>query len=187
VSETVLERHYRDRMQSVRQFTNLPEPDRAAMSWDDHADLVALCVELSVSVRDLMEREFSRIFKNPRLTIAWIKERRRVIIELCDGFVQLAQTIRPFAIQAWQTAVAPQGKDFASVLDSAINHVVEAKGGFLERWLVGSPAEEAALKDSIARGDVLDLEEAFADIARMDVETWRKSVDEHKRQMLPGA
>ena len=40
--ETDRERHYRDRMQSVRQLASLSEQEKATMSWQDCEDLVAL-------------------------------------------------------------------------------------------------------------------------------------------------
>src|SRR5947209_6654782 len=153
--ETVRERHYRDRMQSVRQLASLPEQEKATMSWQDYEDLVGLCFELSESGRELIEQEYHRIFNGTKLTVAWLQERRQVVEELISAYVQLAESIRNSVHEAWKTADCPGGNDFMLRLDKAINTVDEAKRTFLERWPVGSPQELAEAKAAIARGETL--------------------------------
>ena len=177
MSETVLERHYRDRMQSVRQLALTEEGQM--LSWRDFADLVALCLELSLSGRDLLENEHKRLFQEPNLTVAWLRERRRVIEELSDTYTQLAESVRASALRAWQAAGAPAGIDFAG-LDGAIQAVAQTRQRVLERWPVGSEEEEEEARASAARGEGLDLDEAFAQIAGVDVAAWRQRVEEYK-------
>src|SRR5712664_1648195 len=102
MSDTMLERHYRDRVQSVHRLVSLPEPERATLTWHDYQDLLALCVDLSASLRDLIDKEFRRVFKHPDVTVAWLKERRVAIEELSDGYVQLAHAVRDGATLARQ-------------------------------------------------------------------------------------
>src|SRR5947209_162126 len=147
--ETVLERHYRDRMESVRQMA-LPEVGRPSFSWRDVEDLVALCFELSLSGRDLLEKEYQRVFREANLTVAWLRERRRIIEELSNNYLQLAQTIRASALHAWQEAGAPSGKDFLARLDSSIQAVAETRQRVLERWPVGSDDEIAEARTTAA-------------------------------------
>jgi hypothetical protein len=179
MSETVLERHYRDRVQSVRQMA-LPEAARAALTWRDFEDLMALCSELSVSGRELLRKEHRRVFVEPNLTVTWLRERRRVIEELSGNYAQVAQAVRDSAFRAWQAAGSPPGADFGS-LDDAIAAVTRAKQELLANWLVGTDEEMAEAHASASRGEGLDLEEAFAQIAGVSVAEWRQRIDEHKR------
>lgn len=182
MSDTVLERHFRDRMQSVQRLASLPETQRAGLTWRDYQDLVALYVELSASGRNLIEEEYRRCFTHPGLTVGWLTERRRVIEELGDGYAQLAATVRACADQARQAAGAPNGTDadLGTALDEAVKALTETKQKILKQWLIGSPEEMAEARAAIARGETEDIEEVFAEIAGMDVATWRKSVEEHK-------
>src|ERR1700693_410413 len=99
MAETVLERHYRDRVQSVRQIA-LHDTGEVALSGRQWEDLVALCAELSAAGSELLEKEFKRLFKEPNLTVAWLLERRQVIEELSASYVQLAESVRSAARQA---------------------------------------------------------------------------------------
>lgn len=177
--ETVLERHYRDRMQSVRQMA-LREAGHAAFSARDFKDLVNLCFELSLSGRQLLEDEYGRIFHEPDLTVSWLQERRQVLEELSAIYQQLAESVRVAAYQAWQAAGSPPAMDVVSRLDDAIRVVVQAKQRVLERWPVGSAEEIAEARAAAARSEGLDLDEAFAQIAGVDVETWHRRVEEYK-------
>jgi hypothetical protein len=180
--ETVPERHYRDRVQSVQRLASLTEPERLAMSWQDHEDLVGLCLDISVSGRALIEKEYGRIFTNASPTVGWLSERRRVIEDLSDSYVQLARAVRTSVSQARQGAGSSNGEDLVRVLEGAIQSVEAATRSVLERWPVGSPEERAEAKAAIVRGETLDADEAFAEIAGTDVETWRKNIDEYKRR-----
>jgi hypothetical protein len=179
--ETVPERHYRDRVQSVRQLVSRLESDHATLSWQDYEDLVAVCVELSASAADLMEKAYHRIFKEANLTVAWLHERRRVLEELSDDYVQLAESVQTLAPQAGKTTAFPRVEDLRIRLENGIRAVIEAKQRVLGQWLVTGPQEMAAAKAAIARGEVQDADEAFAEIAGTDVESWRKSVEEYKQ------
>jgi hypothetical protein len=152
-----------------------------ALSWRDLQDLVGLCADLAVSARELIEKEYKRLFKESDLTVAWLQERRQVIEELSDSYLQLAASVKTLACRAWQAAGSPAGADFAYRLDGAIQAVAQAKQNVLERWPVGSDEEIAAARASAARGEGLDVDEAFAQIAGVDVETWLKRVQDHER------
>jgi hypothetical protein len=166
-------------MQSVQQIA-LHQAGQASPPWRDVADLMALCLELSVSGRELLEKEHKRLFEEPDLTVAWLRERRRVIEELSDNYVQLVESIRASAFRAWQAAGSPAGVDFAR-LDAAVEAIALSKQRLLERWPVGSDEEIAAGRAAANRGEGLDLDEAFAQIAGVDVTQWRERVEEYKR------
>jgi hypothetical protein len=150
------------------------------LSWRDFKDLVALCFELSASGRELLEKEHKRLFEEPNLTVAWLRERRRAIEELSDNYLQLAQSIRASASRAWQDAGSPAGVDFG-LLDDAIQAVARAKQELLDRWPVGSDQEIAEARAAASRGEGLELDEAFAQIAGVDGAAWRQRVEEYKR------
>jgi len=180
--ETLPERHYRDRLKSLGELASLPEAARTTLTWHDFQDLAMLCFELSVAGRDLFESEFRSIFKKAE-TIDWLRERRNIIEELTDDFVRLAESVKASAVQAWHAAGRPAGKDVASLLDSAIKTVCEARRSVLERWPVGSLAESAEADAAIAQGETIDIDEAFAQIAGTDVATWRRSFQEYPERV----
>jgi hypothetical protein len=180
--ETVPERHYLDRVQSVRELARRLQPDPAAISWQDYEDLVGLCLELSASAQDLMEKEYRRIFRDANLTVGWLRERRQVLEKLSDSYVQLVASLRPCVPRAEKTAGSRPGEDLVVLLDNGIKAVVEAKQDVLSRWPVAGPEETAAVKAAIVRGETVDADEAFAEIAGTDVDTWRKNVEEYQRR-----
>jgi hypothetical protein len=176
---TVLERHYKDRVQSVRQIAQLEE-GRPALSGQDFEDLVALCFELSLSGREILEKEFKRIFKEPDITVAWLQERRQAIEELSDNVLDLVTSLKDAVCQTWRAEGSQPDPDIVSRLDEAIQIIVKAKKGTLERWPVRSPKEIAEDRAASSDGDYLDAHEAFAQIAGVDVETWRKRLEKRK-------
>jgi hypothetical protein len=177
MSETVLERHYRDRMQSVRQIAE-HEAGHAMLARSAFHDIVALCFELSHSGRELLELEYKRIFKEPNLTAAWLQERRQVVEELSNKFLEMVATLKEMAGRA----ASPSAEtDIVARLDQAALGIVEARRNVLERWPVGNAQEIAEARAGGSSRDYVDADEAFARIAGMDVEAWRKRVDKHKQ------
>src|SRR5579859_2346543 len=154
--ETVLERHYRDRVESVRQIARADESN-GPRPWQFYADLVNLCFELSVSGRALLEQEYKRAFKEHNPTIGWLRERRKAIEELSDSYVQLAEAVRAAALHAWNKAGAPPGNDVVSGLNEAIKDLVYTKQSVLDRWPVGTDEETAAAAAAAARGEGLEV------------------------------
>jgi hypothetical protein len=171
--ETVLERHYRDRVHSVREIA-LHETAQAIRSLQGFADLVTLCTDLSKAGRDLLENEYQRIFKEPDLCVTWLRERRLAIERLSENYLQLVQSIRSLAAHVEQPPDAPSVADLLSRLDGAIGSLAETKQSVLERWPVGSDLEIAAAQEAAIRGEGLDIDEAFAQVAGVDVDTWRQ-------------
>jgi hypothetical protein len=176
---TVLERHYKDRVQSVRQIA-LPGEGGPALTVREFKDAVALCFELSHSGQQLLELEFKRIFSEPDLTVAWLQERRQAIEELSDNVLDLVTSLKNKACQTWQALGSPSEHDSVSRLDEAIQIIVEARERTLKRWPVLSPPEIARLRTSHSEADFLGAHEAFAQVAGVDVETWRKRLEKRK-------
>jgi hypothetical protein len=179
--ETVLERHYRDRVQSVRQIAS-HEAGHESLSWRNFEALVALCLELSMAGRQLLEKEYQQIFREPDITVTFLQERRRVLEELSDNNLQLAESVKASAYRAWHAAGSPPGTDIVIGLEGAIRAVAEAKQRVLARWPVGNDDEIAQAQAAAGRHEGLDLDEAFAQIAGVDVTTWRQRVAEYKEQ-----
>ena len=174
--ETPLERHYRDRVQSVRQMA-LRDGDRAALPARDFGELALLCYELAVSGRQLLEYEYRHIFHEPDVTVSWLQERRRILEELSADFQGLVESVRAVAHEARQAVGPPGAVEILGRLDEAIRAAAETKQRVLEQWPVGSDDEIHEAQAAAARGEGLDLDEAFAQIAGVDVETWRRRVE----------
>ncbi|HYT90826.1 MAG TPA: hypothetical protein VEL76_19105 [Gemmataceae bacterium] len=176
--ETVLERHYRDRMLSVQQIA-VHEAGHAVLAGRAFQDLVTLCVELSTSGQQLLEKEYKLIFKVANLTVAWLQERRQAIEELTAKYLELVASLKGLA---GPVADSAGGKDWICRLDQEAQRLVDAKQSVLERWPVGSPQEIAEVRAGNRPEDYLDVDEAFAQIAGVDVDTWRQRVENRSRQ-----
>ncbi len=143
--------------------------------------MVALCADLALSGSALLEHEYKRLFKEPKPTVAWLQERRRAIVDIGDNYRQLVESIRDAVYRRWQAAGAPVGKDFVRQLDNALQALTQARQSVLTRWPVGSDDEIATAQASAARGDRLEIDAAFAQIAGVDEETCRRRVEEYRR------
>jgi len=176
--ETVPERHYRDRVQSVREIAF--HKAARTLSRGDFEDLVALCLELATSGKQLLVGEYKRIFKEPSLTVAWLQERRQAIEELTTKYSEAVASLKDLA--AGPAADSAPVPDIVVQLDQAVQSFVEAKQRVLERWPVGSPQEIAEARAGGRPEDYLDVDEAFAQIAGIDLETWRKRVEKRSGQ-----
>ncbi len=178
MTETVLEQHFRDRVESVRRIACAGNGN-GMHERRFYEDLAHFCIQLSVSGRELLVEEYKRAVKD-HFTFGWLRERRQAFEALRDNYVQLAESIRAAAVQACNTAGAPRGKDLVAELDEAIRALVTDTQNMLERWLVGSDEENAAAAAAAARGEGIDIDEAFAEIAGVDVATWRKRVADRR-------
>jgi hypothetical protein len=127
-------------MQSLQEMA-LREAECATWSRRDLNDLVDLCIELAVSWRQHLEAEYSRIYQEPNLPVTWLQERRRVIEELSDDYLQLAESIRTAADHADLVAEASRERLAVSQLGDAVRAVIQAKQRVLERWPVDSNGE----------------------------------------------
>jgi hypothetical protein len=65
----------------------------------------------------------------------------------------------------------------ADEFEGAVRELEELRDQFRKTFPVATDEEVAADKDAIARGDYQDVDAAFATIAGVDVETWRKRVE----------
>jgi hypothetical protein len=176
--ETVLEQHYRDRLLSLQRIA-VPQQGHTAMTGWYFEDLVTLCLELSASGQQLLEREYQLIFQVPDLSVAWLQERRQAIEELTAKYLELAASLKSLARLVTDSA---RGKDQVDRLDQAVQCFAAAKQRVLERWPVGNAQEVAQARAAGRPEDYLDLDEAFAQIAGVDVETWRQRVEKRTRQ-----
>jgi hypothetical protein len=179
--ETVYEKHYRDRLESARGIASAPGPDTgtAALFRRFYTDLRTLFADLAAAYRDLLRKEHSRIFQVPGVTVAWLRERRSVLQELGEVYLRLAGSVRSDAYQAWEAAGKPDGDTLNGYLDAEARAVQEARQDVLRHWPVGGDEDLTEGRAAAARGEGLDADEAFAQIAGTDVPGWRKRIDEY--------
>jgi len=76
--------------------------------------------------------------------------------------------------------VLRDGKGLTALAE--VQCLLAAKQRVLERWPVGSPEQVAQARKAGQPEDYLDLHEAFAQIAGVDVATWRQRVEKRTRQ-----
>ncbi len=186
---TVLEQHYRDRMQSARQLTWQSLQQFALHQAAGHTeragfvvgDLVVLCSDLAEAGQQLLEREYRHIFEEPDVSVAWLQERRRALEELSDSFLELARSLKNSVAQAYQAAGWPTRQDTVARLDDAVQRIVSARQKVLQSWPVGSDQEIAEARTGGPEQDYLEPDEAFAQIAGVDVADWRLRMEKYRR------
>jgi hypothetical protein len=70
----------------------------------------------------------------------------------------------------------------ADEFEHAVRELEELRDQFCMTFPVATDEEAAADMAAIARGEYLDVDVAFAKIAGVDVETWRKRVEDDRRR-----
>jgi hypothetical protein len=178
MAETVLERHYRDRLLSVQQIA-VHEGGHAALAGWEFEDLVTLCLELSTSGQQLLEREYKLIFKVPDLTVAWLQERRQALEELTAQYRELVASLKSLA---GPLSDASRRKDQIGRLDQEVQRFADATQRVLDRWPVGGPEEVSQARAGGRSEDYLDIDEVFAQVAGVDAEAWRQRVEKRTGQ-----
>src|SRR5205807_7187731 len=102
---------------------------------------------------------------------------------LLDRTLHVLREVRALAQEVAQSTGCPI--EGAPQLDEAVETVARMKAEFVEQWPWLGDSELEKAWTEYRRGEYLDLEDAFAQIAGVDRETWRRRVDEHQQRRQP--
>jgi hypothetical protein len=101
------------------------------------------------------------------------------VLGVIDTYARVLDTVK-----GWVQAAEQEGQRVprAAELARAADELAALRKEVVERWPWISERSIAEARAEIARGEFLELDDAFEQIAGVDKETWLKRVEEHKRR-----
>jgi hypothetical protein len=164
--------HALDRAASVRRFLgNGAAPDWEPRVWET---FVRVALEFPDLLRDASRVTLDRFGEGEFIPVRVVEDGRNALLRLFAEVKDTMQSTRQ-AVAAWQekTGRAVPGYDRLAEADDEVRRLDE---NLFRHWpSFREPIEEAP-------GEPLPLDEAFAEIAGVDRETWLRRVEEHKRK-----
>jgi hypothetical protein len=167
------------RMNTVRQFV-APGFRKAALEQQDLDELASACAEFPETVRAIWEAHRDEAFRDRNTDLAALLDLRLRLERLTDEHTQTVETILDLARQ--QSNGAGQPSTTVAQLEQVITRLRALKTQQGEAWLVANREEVEEALAAARRGESLELEDAFAEIAGVDRETWLRRVEEHKQR-----
>jgi hypothetical protein len=152
---------------------------RAAPGFDITAEeahrLVLAVQRYPERLREILEEELGHVVETPGITPPQALRIREVVEQVADSYVALAELARDLVKPAVR-----EGDERARLL-AGVQGALEKLGGLrrevAERWPVGNAAELAEARAAAARGEAVPLDEAFAELAGVSKEEWRRLVE----------
>jgi hypothetical protein len=155
-----------------------PAPDRAP-SAEDLADMAQVALATPDTLRTLCDRVLLRAVRGDYPDVADLRlARRRLEAVLAEASAAITHLLDLMA----QAGDAGRTVSTADELRGAAAAIQQLHQRVAERWPVCDEEELRAVNEQISRGEFLDVEEAFAEMAGSDKEALRARLDEHKRQ-----
>jgi hypothetical protein len=155
------------------------------LSDDRLAPFVDLGLRMYKRLESLYEEGYARAVKDQALTVAAAQRERRV----------LEAAFRIGAEWSWRfwevvrdlTAIAGRPVEGTDRLLEAARRFKELQARLAEEWPACSPEEEQEALAQVRRGEGLELDDAFAQIAGVDKATWLQRVAAHEQKQRPRA
>ena len=179
MSQSLLLDLYLNRTQSMRRtLENWPAEHESAPSVLTVREVIHECLDFPDSLMRLWETTFQRI--SDRDLLPDVYTLRDELADIFDAAIAAMTATRQLADDSMKTT----GKEIADVrnLDSAMEKVKRLKEEIFRYWPRVTPQDLLDDQADIERGDGLEGEMAFAQMAGVDLETWRNRVEEHKRK-----
>lgn len=181
MSEMLLFRLYRGQVEALRTTVESwkVEHDHAMIARSAE-DLVRLCLHAPAIVKELWSKTFAKLRDG---AVEDHNEIRRELWTLIENILKILSAARDLAHGSAQKGYLVAG---ISDLERAIAEVQEQKHLIFEHWSEFSQETVDRARAEYARGEFLELFDAFASIAGVDRATWLKRVEEHKRKYHGG-
>ena len=158
-------------------FSDRNGRDRDALA-DDLTDHVRELLTFPDMLRRAWRSIFHTMFTRGRVDYRSLGERVRDVWTLCAAVMR--DVLRVCRETERQAGLSVEG---LAELEAASADVERMRDAILADWPWPPTAEEVRqAREGIGRGDYLDSEEAFAEIAGISPEAWRAKVEEHKQK-----
>jgi hypothetical protein len=138
-------------------------------------DLIRLCLGAPARLREAERQAFDGPRGNDRASYDVLEALREVFGEE----IRLLESVRHLVLEARS---AGQAVDTAADLERAITETVTLRDRLFAHWEPFTAEKARQAREAIARGEhFLDLEDAMAQAAGVDRETWLQKVEERKQ------
>jgi hypothetical protein len=155
-------------------------PGAAPLDRQEATGLVRACAWSLASMRQLWEIAYRSLFTSPPPTFAEARETREVLDRVFADRIDAAEKILALAADA--AARTGQPIPETEGLASAAEDVRRLRRELAERWPVCTDDEMEEVRRQIARGEGMELDDAFAAIAGVGVEEWRRRVEARRKE-----
>jgi hypothetical protein len=181
MSESLLLRLHRGQAESLRQTVEAWQAEHnSAMAARDAEELVRFCLDLPAKGEALWNAEHERAVLTQGLDVSALQAMRRGLEQTFADYVRMAEAVR---VQAVETASRTGHEvDGLGKLEGAIGALKRLQELVVEQWPVCSPEEMVEVRAQIARGEFIDVEDAFADMAGISKEELRARLAEHQKK-----
>jgi hypothetical protein len=154
--------------------------DEVARDLEDHVREVLTFPDM---LRRAWRSIFHAMFSRRQVDYRSLGERVRDVWRLCAAVMKDVLRVGRETERQAGTAVGELAE-----LEAAIADVERMREAILAEWPWPPMAEEVRqAREATSRGEYLDSEEAFAEIAGLSPEAWRRKVEEHKQKNGSGS
>lgn len=180
MSEGLLLQLRLDQARSLRDTLESWQARHSAAYAQDLAEVVRLHTELARDLERLYAAEHERAVRDPTRSLASLQATGAALTEIFRLSAQSVALLREvLAATQQRTGHALEESQGLGKVQSLLE---ELRARLDREWPVGTPDDVAQARAELARGETLELEEAFAGMAGISREELRQRVEEHKRR-----
>jgi hypothetical protein len=155
-------------------------PSKSAREQAHSVRVMEGLVRTSFLVKDVIQRNWESTLDLMEVrAISDYQQTGQEVVGLIDEGLYILSEIRN---QARAYVEAGHAVRRLNDLDAAIRHLETLKAEITANWPWLDANDLRAAREAEARGETLELDEAFAQIAGMSKEDWLRRVEEHKRR-----
>lgn len=176
MSESILFRLYRGQVRALAETVEAWKAEhREAMIARDVEDMVRVCLDFPAMLTRIYGSAWDRIRANE---LEDYMKTGEALQDLVRDTTELLHSIRVLAHGFVEAGHSLEG---TSQLEDVLARLEDLRQEINRCWPWFSQEEIDAGRADQARGEFLDLDKAFAQIAGVDQETWCKRLEEHVR------
>jgi PAS domain-containing protein len=180
MQSSVLLRHTRDRLNSLRQLVEPPQIEVLPLTPEDYEDLVNLVLEFPDSYRRVVDAEFRRLFTERSRSVAELQQVRCELADMADRYTAMVQSVEQDPALRTPAGQQPLFRTSLAKLSDAVATLQRDKARVLADWPVGDAAELAQAAIEHEQGRCIPVDEAFAQMRGISVEELHRRLETHK-------
>ena len=178
---SVLLRHTRDRLNSLRQLVESPQVEGLLpRDPEDYEDLVTLVLEFPDSYRRVVDGEFRRLFTERSRSVADLQQVRSDLADMAERYTTMVQTVQQDSALRTLAGQQPLFRTILAKLSDAVAALQRDKARVIADWPVCDPAELAQAGVDHEQGRCVPVDRAFAEMKGISVEELHRRLEDHK-------
>lgn len=179
MQSSVLLRHTRDRLNSLRQLVEpLPTDGPFPRTPEDYEDLVGLMLEFPDSYRRTVDTEFRRLFTERSRSVEQLQQVRSDLAEMADRYTAMVRTVEQDPALRTLAGQHPLFQATLAKLGDAVATLLRDKARLLADWPVGDPQELTQAGGGAGCG--VPVDQAFAEMKGISAEELHRRLEAHK-------